>query len=416
MKKVIKTVLALTVGLFLGLAAVMLFQMYKPVWDASKPIDGLSEYTMNVTDELVDRDAKIIGLGEATHGNKEFQELKLEVLKTLVRDNGVSAFCLEMDYGEGLLINDYIRGRSDMTCEELFSHISFELYHTEAIRELIEWMKSYNTDSRDGYLEFYGFDIQNPETDVYAIREFSKQNNIPVESTAMDAFLANEFTFGEDGTDELLEELENCREALSSVNYQELYNIGRILKCIDNVSLAKGLADAYAGNDSVAYGMYRDKAMADNIAEISENVGYPIMISGHNGHVGYAGSYVKTMGSYLRDSFGEEYFVIGTDYFKTTASIKSSDGRKNHISYSADPLAYQAKDLGTYYLRFDDIRDNERLNSIITGKMSTGSLGEGFSFLNNLLPASVRVYAPVTDLYDGMIFVYKASPFTLLDY
>ena len=78
-------------------------------------------------------------------------------------------------------------------------------------------------------------------------------------------------------------------------------------------------------------------------------------------------------------------------------------------------LAYQAKDLGTYYLRFADLIDDENLNSIITGKMPTGSLGESFEFLNNFIAAAVRVYAPVTDLYDAMIFVYEATPFTQLE-
>lgn len=46
--------------------------------------------------------------------------------------------------------------------------------------------------------------------------------------------------------------------------------------------------------------------------------------------------------------------------------------------------------------------------------MSTGSLGEGYSFLNKLMPGSVRVYTPVADLFDGMIYVYEASPFAVI--
>ena len=160
---------------------------------------------------------------------------------------------------------------------------------------------------------------------------------------------------------------------------------------------------------------YRDKAMKDNIIGISDSVGYPIMITGHNGHVGYAGSYVKTMGAYLREALGDDYFVIGTDYFKTRVSLSTARSRKNYTYYSADPLSYQAKRLGTYYLRFDDLKDNEKLNSVVTGKMSTGSVGEGFNPMNKLLAGTIRLYAPPANLYDGMIFVYKANPFTILN-
>lgn len=414
MKKVIKIIVSLVVGLCIGLFGLQMFQMYKTVLDASKPIDEVGSYAMTATDELVNRDVKIIGLGEATHGNKEFQKLKLDVLKTLVRDNGVSAVCFEMDYAEGVLVNDYIMGNSDMTSEELFSHISFELYHTEEIKELIEWMKAYNADSRDGYLEFFGFDIQNPEVDVYVINEYLKKHQIPLHSDATDAFLAEEFHFKDERMGEVFDFLTACKAELESEAYKEYPNINRILSCIDTVFMAKELA-AIPSDDSIGYGTYRDWAMADIVESISDSVGYPIMLAGHNGHVGYAGSYVKTMGAYLKEELGEDYFVIGTDYFKTTASIKSAKGIKNHTSYSGDVLAYQAKTLGTYYLRFEDVKENETLNTIVTGKLSTGSLGESFVLLNNLMPASVRVYAPVTDLYDGMIFVYEATPFTMLD-
>ena len=409
-----KVLLAMLVGLCAGFLCLNLVQMYKPVLDASKPIEEVGSYAMTVQDELLNRDVKIIGLGEATHGNREFQELKLDVLRTLVRDNGVSAVCFEMDYGEGVLVNDYILGRSDMTSAELFSHISFPLYHTEEMKALIEWLRTYNAESRDGYLEFYGFDMQNPEVDLYVMDAYVKQHDIPLSSGALDAYLAGEFNFKDERMNEVFDALPLYREELTKEAYRDYAGLDRILKCIDNVYLAKELA-AVSAEDGVGYGTYRDKAMADNVADIYAAVGYPIMITGHNGHVGYAGSYVKTMGAYLKESFGADYFVIGTDYFKTTASIRAKNGRKNHTSYSADPLAYQAKELGTYYLRFEDLADNERLHGIVTGKMSTGSLGEGFSFLNNLLPASVRVYAPPADLYDGMLFVYEATPFTILE-
>ena len=404
----------MAIGLCLGLLAFLMFQMYMPVLDASKTIEEISGYALTVTDELVNRDVKIIGLGEATHGNKEFQELKLDVLKTLVRDNGVSALCFEMDYGEGVLINEYVQGNSGMTSEELFSHISFGLYHTEEIKDLIEWMREYNADSRDGYLEFYGFDIQNPEVDIYVIHEFAKAQDMAIPSEAIDAFLGNEFSFRDDRMNEVFETLSSFREELMNAEDHDSPEVYRILKCIDNVFLAKELA-AIPAEDSTGYGTYRDKVMADNCLEISDHMGYPIMLAGHNGHMGYAGSYVKTMGAYLKESIGDDYFVIGTDYFKTTASMKSEKGRKNHTFYSGDLLAYQAKNLGTYYVRFEDLQGDEKLNSIITNKMPTGSLGEGYSILNHLIAASVRVYSPPTDLFDAMIFVYDATPFTMLN-
>lgn len=413
MKKILKIVLILIVAGAVGIFAVLMYQMYRPVLDASKEIDEVGEYALKITDELVGRDVKVIGLGEATHGNKEFQELKLDVLKTLVRDNGVSAICFEMDYAEGVIVNDYISGTSDLTIDEVFSHISFDIYHTEEIKALIEWMKAYNADPGNEDLEFYGFDIQNPEVGIYVIDDFVKRNNITLESGPIAAYLAGEFRFKDAQMEGVFDSLETYRKTLSDEKYRDLAGIDKVLKCFDNILLSRELA-ALSTSDLVAYGTYRDKAMTDNIIGISDAVGRPVMITGHNGHVGYAGSYVKTMGAYLKEALGDDYFVIGTDYFKTKTSLSTAKGRKNYTYYSADPLSYQAKQLGTYYLRFDDLKGSEKLNSIVTGKMATGSLGEGFNPLNKLLPGTIRLYAPPADLYDGMIFVYEANPFTLL--
>lgn len=412
-KKITINVLLLILGFVIGCSAYWLIKMNKPVMKASREIPEIKSFALTTNDDLVSRDAKVIGLGEASHGNKEFQQLKLEILKNLIRDHGVSALCMEMDYAEGVLINDYISGASDMTYEELLTHISFQLYHTKEIRELIEWMREYNIASHDGALEFYGFDLQNPEVDLYVIDEYVKKQNIPLQSEAIEAYLAEDFSFSDDRSSELFGDLEKYKSELSDEKYRDSEGISRILKCIDNVYRARELEKLLSGNNG-EYATFRDKAMADNVMEISDAAEHPIMIAGHNGHVGYDGSYVKTMGSYLKESLDDQYYVIGTDYFKTKASIKSENGRKNHTSCSADPFAYQAKYLGTYALRFDDVKNNETVNAMITKTVPTGSLGESFSFINKIMPNSVRVYKPVSEMYDAMVFVYQATPFTMI--
>ena len=47
-------------------------------------------YAEPVENITVPESAKIIALGEATHGNAEFQQLKLEVFKQMVKNNGVT--------------------------------------------------------------------------------------------------------------------------------------------------------------------------------------------------------------------------------------------------------------------------------------------------------------------------------------
>ena len=106
-------------------------------------------YAEPVENITVPESAKIIALGEATHGNAEFQQLKLEVFKQMVKNNGVRAFALEGDYGGCEQVNRYIHG-GEGTAQEAAAAIGFSIYRTEEMAELI----SYPEHDRTGGFSF----------------------------------------------------------------------------------------------------------------------------------------------------------------------------------------------------------------------------------------------------------------------
>ena len=124
-------------------------------------------------DEIViPSDKRIIALGEATHGNKEFQELKLNIFKKLVEENGVRAFAIEGDFGGCLEINEYIHGGSGSTLEAV-KKIGFKIYQTKEMMNLIDYMRDYNLSHLDDDIRFYGFDMQRTE---YLDKEYSDED------------------------------------------------------------------------------------------------------------------------------------------------------------------------------------------------------------------------------------------------
>ena len=80
--------------------------------------------------------------------------------------------------------------------------------------------------------------------------------------------------------------------------------------------------------------------------------------------------------------------------------------------YSADPLANTAHALGMdiTYLDFNKLQKSKKMTEIINKSMLMGSLGEGYSFLNKLLPNSYRINDVPAELYDGMIIVTNTTP------
>lgn len=415
LKKALKTI----IYFFLIIAIADIVWVHLPKVIASNKIDDVLKYQENIDDISIADNVKIVGLGEASHGNAEFQELKLSLLKSLIKNKKLKSFALEMDFGEGIMIDKYINGEN-LNIDDLVSSLSFNIYKTKEIQELIEWMRQYNNSAYENdKLSFYGFDIQNPEKSIEYVIEYCQNNNI---LTNYD--IKNKLEVLKDSSvnskDKRIEEakivLEKIKENLSKKNkdkYSKL--IERAITCIlDSIKYYEVDFSDYEKSSTI-----RDSYMAENIEWIYNNEkakgNSQIMVSGHNGHIASKTQFYKNMGSILREKFGKDYFIIGTDYFNTTCNINNigKDRRRGNYNFnSADPMAYQAKDFenGKYYLDFSKVDKDSQTYATISSKMSMGSLGEGYSFLMKVLPYTNRIKEIPIDLYDSMIFVYQANP------
>lgn len=102
---------------------------------------------------------RILGIGEALHGGEEFLILRNRLFERLVERHGFTAIAIESSYPRGWLVNDYVAGIGQATSYDDVKDagISHGFGPVEANRELVEWMRRYNT-GRDRKLRFYGFD------------------------------------------------------------------------------------------------------------------------------------------------------------------------------------------------------------------------------------------------------------------
>lgn len=55
-------------------------------------------------------DARVVGLGEATHGSHEFFAMKQRLFRYLVEEKGFTTFALETSWTSGLQIEEYLQG------------------------------------------------------------------------------------------------------------------------------------------------------------------------------------------------------------------------------------------------------------------------------------------------------------------
>ena len=376
-----------------------------------------AKYARNVSEISIPAQAHVVALGEATHGNVEFQQLKLDVFKLMVEKYGVRAFALEGDFGGCEAVNRYIHG-GDGTAQEAAAAIGFPIYRTEQMEQLIAWMRDYNeTASEEDRLNFYGFDMQRYEYNyrylLDAAREFSL-NTEDLEKIWDDEKNGFSDAYKPDENAEIFEtvkqELIQLNDSLTAkaVHYADVL--------LQNISIGKVIDDAAAGCP------LRDKLMVDNVCWILEQEqargNHRIFVSAHNGHIEKRHNYGadrKAMGNLLADELGEGYFAIGTDFFKARVNLpkgESHNNRSNHTFYSYNPLAKASKKCGydMAWLDFSIIPDDSPLQQYISGYTWLSSIGEGYSPLMAVLPMAYRVWDSPAELYDGMILVSNAHP------
>lgn len=101
---------------------------------------------------------RIVALGEATHGTREFFLMKHRLLEFLVYEMGFDLFGVEAGERVCSVINQYVlEGKGDP--REAVNGFESWTWQTEEALDLVKWMRAYNSDSTmTCKLKFFGID------------------------------------------------------------------------------------------------------------------------------------------------------------------------------------------------------------------------------------------------------------------
>jgi len=118
--------------------------------------------------------ARIVSLGEATHGSREIFQLKHRMVEFLATEMGFTIFAIEANMPEAYRVNDYVvNGTGDPA--QLLRGMYFWTWDTDEVLTMIKWMRAFNQSGK-GRIEFTGFDMQTPTVALDLARQFVAEN------------------------------------------------------------------------------------------------------------------------------------------------------------------------------------------------------------------------------------------------
>ncbi len=413
MKKGKIVILILVVLLVAGAAA---FFIKTP-----KKIEEFAAVAGTTDDITIPDNVKIVALGEAAHGCKEFQELKLEVFQKLVESTSIRALILEGDMGGCALANNYIQG-GEGSAEDMTRVLGYRLYRTDQMCQLVQWMHDYNqTAAEDDKVRLYGMDIQKDMNAVRLIKEtYAKldEEKGRAYGEKMDALLGTEEDAYDksniDGIMALMDEISGDINDNKDA-YAQKVPMDQ-LQILDRATFAIKSSVDYYENQKATH-LSRDTKMMENVEwalELEEQLHQSgLMLASHNGHMTKNQStQVTFLGKFLYEKYQDAYFAIGTDYYNAEINLPKNGKRVNVKFNSSDALAYQAKDFpeGRCYVDFASVPADGTLGKMIHSPMRTGSMGEDYSFMYKVGKIFSTVNCAPADMYDAMIFYYQTTP------
>lgn len=115
-------------------------------------------------------DARIVELGEATHGTREFFQLKHRMVEFLATQMGFNIFAIEANMPEAYKLNDYVlHGTGDPAA--LIKGMYFWTWDTQEVLTMVKWMRDFNASGK-GKIQFTGFDMQTPNVAAKIVVDF----------------------------------------------------------------------------------------------------------------------------------------------------------------------------------------------------------------------------------------------------
>lgn len=272
-------------------------------------------------------DARIVLLGESTHGTHEFYQWRAAITKKLIEEKGFDFIAIEGDWVDSYKVNDFINGPEEDSTASIellrqYDRWPSSMWCNYEMASLVQWLNKYNQHAAVNKIGFYGLD-------VYSFWEWTQQNSSERDTALSNAIREVRQNFAPYNNDALKYTSAVRKE---KINYSA--STERLWKTVQSVKGAEQPNDetkflleqqALLALDGERYfrTMVTDRVQSWNIRDghMAETIKRLLQFRGsnskaiiwiHNGHAGDAhysnmgGSGYTSVGEILRKEFGRD--------------------------------------------------------------------------------------------------------------
>lgn len=329
------------------------FELAAAVRGAAQPLTGAAaDY-----DALLDRigGARLVLIGEASHGTHEFYRQRAQITKRLIAECGFTAVAAEADWPDAYAINRYVRGGDGAPAIEAlvgFQRFPAWMWRNTDVLDFVGWLRAHNGALPAGQpsVGFYGIDLYSLHGSIRAVLGYLQRVNPRAAQQARQRYACFD-QFGNDpqnyGYATSFGAAESCAdEAVAQLlEFQsratELMQRGGQLAdeefffAEQNARLVKN-AEAYYRSmfrGREAWNLH-DTHMADTLDALLAHLGRPdqpakLVVWAHNSHLGDARATEMAqhgelnLGQLARERYGEAVFSIGFSTYRGTVTAAS---------------------------------------------------------------------------------------------